>query len=49
MRTVLEVAADEREDNNVPVLSREFEAHVEMVLKEFVVKAIKTKQMNEKA
>lgn len=40
MRAVLKVATNERENDYVSILGRKFQAHVEMVFEELVVKAI---------
>lgn len=40
MCAVLEMAADQWEDDDVPILRGEFQAHVEMVFEELVVEAI---------
>lgn len=38
MRAVLEMATKQRENDDVAILRREFQTHVEMVFKQFVVK-----------
>ena len=37
MCTVLEVTTNQREDDNIPVLGGELQAHVEMIFKQLVI------------
>jgi hypothetical protein len=43
----LEVPADQRECNNVPILCRELQAHVELVFKYFTVEAVEQINLSE--
>ena len=42
------MATNQREDDNVTILCRKFQAHVEMILEEFIVKTKKNNSRIEK-
>lgn len=45
MGAVLKMATNQREDDNVTILCRKFQAHVEMILEKFIVKTKKIPEL----